>query len=643
MPRNRNRVVEPFALDHGGLRFCAALPAAGADDEPRRPLPTAAKAAIEPVAPVVPAEVIAAMQGGEYETARRGSDRARRKGQGPRRRVPIMLICKASPSGSRASATRPGKRCARRSRPARPAAGPPKLRFELAGIELAAGNGAAAEELTRDEAVRLLAGPRKDQLAGVYQAFAQKLLEPDDPLVRPDPNAAYELMAQARELAESPGLRAQILFAMGRASLAAGNPARAIGNFEQYLREYPRRGRPLRRPLPARRSSAAEQTNSCRPGSPGPTWPAISNDSKPAELSKDLATIRADALYEIASTFGIPNPADDASLSQGIAALRRFLAAFPAHPQAVRAAFLLGESYRARGKSTEALDAYTRFLKEEGFKVETDQARRDWAELAMTASFHVGEILQGQQKFAEAIAAWKGYLAKFPNGPQSADAQRAILDTQLLIAADHDSRGRHPEARAAWTDFVSQNPLDARVPQVLFQIGDSFAAEKKIDQAIAAWEPLTSRFPGSEPAAHAQFLTASFYENEKGNPAEAIERFKKIAVEPWAAQARQRVAVMEAKALVVITPRTFRSGEGCALEDLDAQHREPELRRLQAQCRGLFPQEIRTRARRVARYRPGRARRVVDGARCLATPGTSRSRATTRSRSSSCRASTSSR
>ena len=61
-------------------------------------------------------------------------------------------------------------------------------------------------------------------------------------------------------------------------------------------------------------------------------------------------------------------------------------------------------------------------------------------------------------------------------------------------------------------------------------------------------------------------MTASLYENEKGNPAEAIERFKKIATEPWAAQARQRVAVMEAKSLVVITPRAFRSGEGAHLK-----------------------------------------------------------------------------
>ena len=36
-------------------------------------------------------------------------------------------------------------------------------------------------------------------------------------------------------------------------------------------------------------------------------------------------------------------------------------------------------------------------------------------------------VAGGQQRFDEAIAAFKGYLARFPNGPQSADAQRSIL------------------------------------------------------------------------------------------------------------------------------------------------------------------------------------------------------------------------
>src|SRR6202165_1310412 len=102
----------------------------------------------------------------------------------------------------------------------------------------------------------------------------------------------------------------------------------------------------------------------------------------------------------------------------------------------------------------------------------------------MAAQFQVGQVLQGQEKFAEAIAAWKGYLARFPNGPQSADAQRAILDTQLLSAADHLRREPYTEARAAWQAFVAQNPLDERVPMVLFAIGESHQTQEKPDSAI---------------------------------------------------------------------------------------------------------------------------------------------------------------
>ncbi len=46
-----------------------------------------------------------------------------------------------------------------------------KIRMELAGIELASGNLAAAEQLTRSEAERLLAGDRKDRLAEVYSCI----------------------------------------------------------------------------------------------------------------------------------------------------------------------------------------------------------------------------------------------------------------------------------------------------------------------------------------------------------------------------------------------------------------------------------------------------------------------------------------
>ena len=214
-----------------------------------------------------------------------------------------------------------------------------------------------------------------------------------------------------------------------------------------------------------------------------------------------------------------------------MAALRRFLAAFPHTPGRARCPST-GTAYLARGKSRGTRGVQP-FLKEEGFQAETDEARRDRAELAMDAPFQVGQILQGQQKFDEAIAAWKGYLAKFPNGPQSADAQRAILDT-----AAHDRR--RPPAAAA----VSPRPAPpgatssrrtrstAACPQLLFEVGESFEIEKKFDQAIAAWETLDRQVPRHEPAAHAQFAIASIYENEKGDPAAAIERFRRSRSSP---------------------------------------------------------------------------------------------------------------
>jgi tetratricopeptide (TPR) repeat protein len=525
-------------------------------------VPTA-RGAIEPAAPVLPAEVVAAMQDARYDDARHALGVLGEKAADADDRAYFSFLRAVAErlAGNRDAARQALQEALRVAPTNRWAA---KIRYELAGIELAAGNLAAAEELARAEAVRLLAAGRKDRLAEVYQAFAGRLLEPGDPVIPPDPNAARELLVQARDLAKSPALRARFLEAMGRASLSANNPQRTIQDSEAYLKEFPDGAD--RFAVRLRLGQAQQKTNQ-----PLPARLTLSDLARdlgrlgPADLKPELAAIRATALYEIAATYGIPNPPDDTSLNLGVAALRRFLATAPAHPKAVRAAYSIGAGDLARGKGTEALDAFTRFLKEEGFKVESDEARRDWAELSMSASFQVGQILQGQRRFTEAIAAWKGYLARFPNGPQSADAQRAILDTQLLIAADHLERDHFAEARAAWSAFAAQNPLDERVPALLFQVGLSYEKEKQFDRAIAAWEALAGKFPGSEPAAHGQFQAASILETEKGDLPEAVERFKKIAVEPWKSQAQQRIAVMESKHLLVVTPHTFRSGDAAHL------------------------------------------------------------------------------
>ncbi|GIW86820.1 MAG: hypothetical protein KatS3mg108_1144 [Isosphaeraceae bacterium] len=431
-----------------------------------------------------------------------------------------------------------------------------KLKAELVANHLAAGQYAAAEELARQEVERLLSGDRKDRLAAVYEEFARRLLEPTEPTATADPEGAYGLLAQARELARGPEVRAKLLMAMGRTSQKAGNAGRAIESYQLYLKEYPKgaEAEEARYAL-GEAQLAAGQTLAARL-----TWTDLARALE-GQDTKGAQELRGRALFQISRTYGLPTPADDTSLNLGIASLKRLLEAYPDHPLAVQAAYDIAESYAARGKSDAALAAFRSFLAGEGYRVTTDDARTLQSRLLMSAQFQLGQILQSQARYGEAIEAWQTYLAQYPNGPQSADAQRAVIDARLLIAQDHRQRREYEAARAAWELFVTQNPLDGRVPQILYEIGESWEAEEKYDEAIRAWERLAGKFPGTEPAAHAEFSIAAIYETKKGELPEAIERFRKVSVEPWASAARQRIAVMESKALAVVTPRTFRTGE----------------------------------------------------------------------------------
>jgi alpha-2-macroglobulin len=439
-------------------------PAAGAEVAPASGLALVARDAVAPAAPVVPAEVVAAMQQERYTEAEAALDRLTAKAKSADETAYYALIRGiAQRLDNRADAARRTLGDALKAAPK--GAWTAKIRYELATLELASGHADDAEALVRELAEALLDGDRKDRLAEVDHAFARKLLKPDDPITAPDPNAAYELLSRARGLAKGASLRASLLYAMARASQAAGNHGRAIQDFQAYLKEYPKGA-----DRTATRYHLGEaEWNVGQPLAAWRTWTDLARDLGNAKkpLDKDDDSFRARALYQIAQTYGILNPPDDTNLNLGVAALRRFLQAYPAHPWAVKAAYEIGASYLARGQSQPALEALNAFLKGDEFRAEGDEAKRDLAQLAMTVTFQIGQILQSQEKFVEAIAAWTGYLAQYPNGPQSADALRAILDTELRIADDHLRREQYDEARAAWQAFVAKNPLDGRVPEVL--------------------------------------------------------------------------------------------------------------------------------------------------------------------------------
>src|SRR5271157_3093906 len=381
MPRTGRallRIASPFVVVacSAACLLKAADPASGvtpAADPPAVLPPIAGRSAISPAAPILPGETVAALQDGNHEAACGALVKLRENAKDPDERAYLGYLQGVT---ERLAGHNDAARATLRAAAAENPTGRwlPKIRFELSAIELAAGNLPVAEELARSEAIRLLSDDRKDRLAEVYHAFARRLLEPDDPVIQPDPKAAWDLLSQARDLAKSPVLRAQLLFAIGRTSRMAGYFPRAIEHFQAYLKEYP--GGADR---PAARFHLGEtQRQYGQPLQARLTWADLVRDIerlKPAAADKDAQSIRAKALVEIPSTFGIPNPPDDTSMNLGVAALQRFLSAYPAHPRAVRAAYQIGATYLARGKSDLALAALSRFLKDDGFKVETDQAR----------------------------------------------------------------------------------------------------------------------------------------------------------------------------------------------------------------------------------------------------------------------------
>ena len=274
-----------------GLLWLIVVAAAGPRSEaqdgrpPGRPraLPTA-RGAIEPAAPVLPGDVVAAMQEARYEEARRAlTALAEHAANADDRAYLAYLRAVAERLAGNRDAARATLKDAMRAAPANRWAA--KIRYELAGVELAAGNLAEAEALTRAEAGRLLAPDRKDGLAEVYHAFAIRLLEPGDPWSRPTRTPP---MTCSTRRATWPRARAPGPVCRGHEPGQPGGqqPRRgAIQDCEAYLKDFADGVRSFRASGSGWARRSRRSTRSCRPGS---TWSDLARDIerlRPAELT----------------------------------------------------------------------------------------------------------------------------------------------------------------------------------------------------------------------------------------------------------------------------------------------------------------------------------------------------------------------
>ena len=222
--------------------------------------------AIEPAAPVLPAEVVAAMQEGRFGEAEAALGKLAARPRRPGGRG----VLRARP-GDRPAARRQGRRGAarrspRRSRPTRRAPGRPRSGSSWPPSSWPP---ASSPRPRRWPAPR----PRRCSPAtartGSPRSTTPSPAACSSPTTRsrpPDPNGAYDLLAQARDLAKGEALRARLLLAMARASQAAGQPRPGHQRLPGVPQGVSQGGRPPRRPVPPGRGPARTPARPCRRG-----------------------------------------------------------------------------------------------------------------------------------------------------------------------------------------------------------------------------------------------------------------------------------------------------------------------------------------------------------------------------------------
>ena len=133
----------------------------------------------------------------------------------------------------------------------------PKIQFELAGLELAAGNLAVAEELARSEASPTpLPTPKGPPGGGLSLPLPASLIEPDDPVVRPDPNAAWDLLVPGARPGQEPRASCPASLRDGANQPASGQLPPGDRAFPGLSERVSPGGRPLGRAVSPGRSPA---------------------------------------------------------------------------------------------------------------------------------------------------------------------------------------------------------------------------------------------------------------------------------------------------------------------------------------------------------------------------------------------------
>jgi len=468
-----------------------------------------------------------------------------------------------------------------------------RARFGQADVFARQRNYRKAGEIYRAEAERLLSRGRKDKLAAIYLEFAHRYFKgipAKDPSAKPKPDYTQALAyyQEALKLEPSIAVRHDVEPRIGRCFHELGKHGEAIAAYRGYLARYADEKTKADDRTPAvsevevRFQLGRSQLVAGQRAEARKTWQDLVQQ-KPEFLKKpefSAAERLADATYQIARTFGMPAPGTVGDLELGVAALERFLKAYPKHKLAPQAEFDIAQGYAHHGRYDQAIAQLQSLI--------GNEAHAETKQIADARKL-LGDSYFAQKKFVEAIAAWREFLDKHPTNAGWANVQRLVINSEFQMGEEQRRQKNYAAARKQWETFLNKYPLDSRAAQLLLRFGEmnyaaavteqrkeldgkqagddapdsrrvTPAAQKLFDLAIADWTRLVSKYPGSNEASRAAYLIGVTLEDRLGRLPAALEAYKKVA---GASQslAQKRIAGLTSHRLEVVTDRKYRTNE----------------------------------------------------------------------------------
>lgn len=287
-----------------------------------------------------------------------------------------------------------------------------------------------------------------------------------------------------------------------------------------------------------------------------------------ADLEARIQTARGDLLLrtgreeEALDAYGEADP-DYALHAASVAALNRgdaraaaakaeeLLRRFPESTYAERTRLVLGESLFAldqharaeevlsplarSGEADVALRARSRIAWCRYLGGEHGEAASLFGALAREdeeAAYMEGRALEEAGDTRGATRAWRGYLERFPEGP---NRDRVLAG----LARNEDLAG----ARSRIETLLAEDPDSERLPDALFELAERASREGALDVAVPAYEVLIERFPTHTHAPAARYGLGWCLVQE-GRAAEAARHLEALRAE-FGAPAGLRASAME--------------------------------------------------------------------------------------------------